>query len=217
MQHLHPLKLKGLIVGGSAMLKNELVLDPPLQSLVLKVVDIEYGGIRGFHEAIDAVRDLLSQAPVVRERVLISQFMEEIAKDTNKFTFGVQATLQALDMGVVEHLIVFEHSPLVRYRVTIPGGPDQVIIKDDPKHLPKDATIQESVSLVDWLVENTKSFGAELNIVSDASPEGSQFRNGFGGLGAILRYPMELPDMEGDFDAEQADYNDDSDDCEEAL
>lgn len=85
MQHMAPLKLKGLIIAGSAGLKHELVLDPPLQSLVMKVVDVEYGGMRGFHEAIESVRELLAHAPVVRERALISQFMEEIAKDTNKY------------------------------------------------------------------------------------------------------------------------------------
>jgi len=37
MQYLHPIKLKGLIIAGSAGLKHELVLDPPLQSLVMKV------------------------------------------------------------------------------------------------------------------------------------------------------------------------------------
>lgn len=53
--------------------------------------------------------------------------------------------------------------------------------------------IHESVPLVDWLVENSKKFGATLHIVTNASPEGSQFCAGFGGLGAILRYPMEPP------------------------
>lgn len=49
------------------------------------MVDIEYGGMRGFHEAIEAVKEVLANAPVMQERALISQFMEEIAKDTNKY------------------------------------------------------------------------------------------------------------------------------------
>ncbi len=52
MQHLYPLKLKGLVIAGSASLKNELVemLEAPLQALIVKVLDVEYGGERGFHQ-----------------------------------------------------------------------------------------------------------------------------------------------------------------------
>jgi peptide chain release factor subunit 1 len=210
MQHLLPLRLKGLIVAGSASLKNELVLDPPLQSIVLKVVDVEYGGLRGFHEAIDAVRDLLAHAPIVRERALISQFMEEIAKDTNKYAFGVDATLQALEMGVVESLLVWDLSPLVRYRIVGPDGKDTIVVQEEYKKLPKNVTVRESTPLIEWLVESCGAFGAQLNIVSNTSPEGHQFCAGFGGFGAILRYPMEMPNLEGD-DVEFAADDDDSD------
>jgi eRF1 domain 3 len=40
-----------------------------------------------------------------------------------------------------------------------------------------------------------------VHIVSNASPEGSQFCAGFGGFGAILRYPMEMPEFDDDGDA----------------
>eukprot|EP00026_Physarum_polycephalum_P009460 Phypoly_transcript_09585.p1 GENE.Phypoly_transcript_09585~~Phypoly_transcript_09585.p1 ORF type:complete len:214 (-),score=55.83 Phypoly_transcript_09585:51-692(-) len=212
MQHLHPLKLKGLIIAGSAGLKHELVLDPPLRSLVLKIVDVAYGGIRGFHEAIEAVRELLAHAPVVRERALISQFMEEIAKDTNKYAFGVEATLQALEMGVVESLLVWDLSPLVRYRIAGEDGKDQIVVQEERKKLAKSATIHESMPLIEWLVENCGKFGAQLHIVTNTSPEGHQFCAGFGGFGAILRYPMEMPNAEGD-DVDYADYDSDDDEA----
>ena len=46
--------------------------------------------------------------------------------------------------------------------------------------------------LLDWLVENYKRFGTSIQIVSDKSQEGSQFCKGFGGIGGILRYKLEL-------------------------
>lgn len=49
----------------------------------------------------------------------------------------------------------------------------------------------EKESLLDWLIENYAKFGSELQMVSDKSNEGSQFCNGFGGIGAILRYKCE--------------------------
>lgn len=34
--------------------------------------------------------------------------MEEVAQDTGKYVFGIQETLQALEMGAIELLIVWE-------------------------------------------------------------------------------------------------------------
>lgn len=42
-----------------------------------------------------------------------------------------------------------------------------------------------NVSLLEWLAENYKRFGAALEIVSDKSQEGAQFVRGFGGLGGF--------------------------------
>lgn len=104
-------------------------------------MDIEYGGMKGFHEAIEAVKDVLASAPVVQERALISQFMEEIARDTNKYAFGVEATMQALEMGVVEHLIVWDQLPLVRYHLSGPMGKDVVMIRKNMKNIDKDTVV----------------------------------------------------------------------------
>ena len=42
--------------------------------------------------------------------------------------------------------------------------------------------------LSDWIVGNRKNYGANLFFVSDKTPEGNQFKKGFGGIGGILRY-----------------------------
>lgn len=47
----------------------------------------------------------------------------------------------------------------------------------------------ESVSLLEWLANNYKSFGATLEIVTDKSQEGAQFVRGFGGIGGkVLQF-----------------------------
>ena len=43
--------------------------------------------------------------------------MEEISMDTGKVCFGVQETVQALEMGAVETLILWESLELLRYRI----------------------------------------------------------------------------------------------------
>lgn len=44
----------------------------------------------------------------------------------------------------------------------------------------------ESMSLLEWLANNYKNFGAALEIVTDKSQEGAQFVRGFGGIGGEL-------------------------------
>lgn len=215
MQHLTHLKLKGLIIAGSASLKHELVLDPPLQSLILKTVDVEYGGEQGFHQAIDLVSDVLKNVPLVREKQLISTFMDEIAKDTNRYAFGVKATMQVLEMGVVEKIIVWDDLPLIRFRIMDSDKKEQVVIQNTMA-ASKDVQILESVPLLEWLMDVCPQHGAEVHIVRNLSPEGSQFCAGFGGLGALLRYPVDPSTLDGDAEDFADDY-DDSDGESEAI
>jgi peptide chain release factor subunit 1 len=43
--------------------------------------------------------------------------------------------------------------------------------------------LMESQPLLEWLADNYKTFGAKIEIITDKSPEGSQFVRGFGGIG----------------------------------
>jgi len=56
--------------------------------------------------------------------------------------------------------------------------------------------VVESISLLEWLANNYKKYGAKLDIVTNRSQEGSQFCKGFGGLGGILRYKVDLNEFE---------------------
>jgi len=203
MQHLalSGLDLKGIVLAGLADLKSELLpmLSPPLASIVIKVVDIAYGGERGFQQAIEEASEVLRDVPLVRDRALISHYMEEIAKDTKKYTFGVSQTLMALEMGVAECVIVWDKLPLTRYRIVDATGREMVVVQRDLKdHKVK---IVEQMSFIDWLLENCEKSGAELRMITDTSPETRQFCMGFGGFGALLRYPVDFPDPDEDVDS----------------
>ena len=56
-------------------------------------------------------------------------------------------------------------------------------------------------------VRSDRSVGATLEIVTDKSQEGSQFVRGFGGVGGILRYKVDLQNLNVDEDAEPIDYS----------
>lgn len=66
----------------------------------------------------------------------------------------------------------------------------------------------ENELLSEWLAVHYKDFGAELEFVTDKSPEGTQFLKGFTGLGGFLRYKMEVEHLLGD----QEEWTGDDDD-----
>jgi len=50
----------------------------------------------------------------------------------------------------------------------------------------------EAVPLNEWITEHYTEFGANLEYITDKSPEGFQFCKGFMGFGGFLRYKMDL-------------------------
>lgn len=52
--------------------------------------------------------------------------------------------------------------------------------------------VNESNKLCEWVVDNYSDYGCNLYLVTDRSPEGLQFLQGFGGIGGILRYPLDI-------------------------
>eukprot|EP01111_Echinosteliopsis_oligospora_P001279 TRINITY_DN1190_c0_g1_i1.p1 TRINITY_DN1190_c0_g1~~TRINITY_DN1190_c0_g1_i1.p1 ORF type:complete len:454 (-),score=130.64 TRINITY_DN1190_c0_g1_i1:200-1561(-) len=213
--------VSGLIVAGSADFKSELsqsdMFDQRLRAVILKIVDVSYGGDNGFNQAIELSAEVLQNVKFIQEKKLISAFFEEIAQDTSKYCFGVDDTLKCLDIGAVHTLIVWENLEMTRYRLKTNTPEDKILFlnkeqeKDTENFKDKDTgadlEVIESVPLVEWFANNYKNFGATLEFVTNRSQEGSQFCKGFGGIGGILRYKVDLmalnefenPEDDGDF------------------
>ncbi|KAI3422433.1 Eukaryotic peptide chain release factor subunit 1 [Globodera pallida] len=198
----------GLVLAGSADFKNELahsdMFDQRLQAKIIKTVDISYGGENGFNQAIDLAADALADVKFIKEKKLISSFFDEISQDTNKAIYGVKETLTALEMGAIETLICWENLDLIRYSFRTTGGEKVVNLKPDEKDRSNfvdpetgtDYEIELNTPLLEWLANNYKRFGAALEIVTDKSQEGAQFVRGFGGLGGVLRYSVDIPQLD---------------------
>jgi len=203
----------GLVLAGLADFKNELSLsdmfDPRLASKVIKIVDVSYGGENGFNQAIELCGEALANVKFIQEKKLITAYFDEIAQDTGKYVFGVEDTLKGLEIGAIDILIVWENLEVMRYVLKNPVTSEEKIIhllKDqekDAKHFHDEATsseleIIESLSLLEWLANNYKKFGARLEFVTNKSQEGSQFCKGFGGIGGILRYKLDIVSLTAD-------------------
>jgi len=217
----------GLIVAGSADFKSELstsdMFDQRLRTIILKIVDVSYGGDNGFNQAIELSAEVLTNVKFVQEKKLIGAFFEEISQDTGKYCFGVEDTLRALDIGAVHTLIVWENLDVARYQIKNPTAGEKDTILYLTKEQEKDTTnfraedgsemeILEVMPLVEWFANNYKNFGATLEFVTNRSQEGSQFCKGFGGIGGILRYKVDLMALNEYDEQNPGDFNSDDDD-----
>jgi len=79
------------------------------------------GGENGFNQAIELAADALAGVKFIREKKLLSEYFSEISQNTGKYCFGVKDTLQALDMGAVETLILWESLAINRYELKDPA------------------------------------------------------------------------------------------------
>nr|AGE95401.1 peptide chain release factor subunit 1 [Encephalitozoon cuniculi] len=166
------MNVEGLILAGQSDLKNELaqVLDSRIQ--VIKAVDTNYGGESGLNQAIELCEDVLKDVKLSKEKKILQRFFNEINTESGRFCFTMRDTMQCLEMGAVETLIVYEGL----------------------------SELKDEELFVDWIAENYKSFGCILAFVSDKSAEGMQFIEGFGGVGGILRYRVDMEDhLDGDY------------------
>merc|ERR1719223_1776974 len=111
--------IAGLVLAGSADFKSELMrsdlFDPRLQKIVLKLVDVSYGGENGFNQAIELSASTLSSVKLMKEKKLLQQFMDKISRDTGCYCFMVDDTLKGLEMGAVEDLIIWDNLEIQRY------------------------------------------------------------------------------------------------------
>ncbi|ELA42266.1 peptide chain release factor eRF/aRF, subunit 1 [Vittaforma corneae ATCC 50505] len=156
--------VEGIILAGHSDLKNELnsIIDQRLA--VIKTVDTNYSGKNGLNQAIELCEDVLKDVRFSKEKKVLQKFFDELNLNTGMYCYGFKATIGCLESGAIDTLIVWENL--------------------DSEY--------EDTLFIDWIAENYKNYGCKLVFVSDKSGEGTQFVEGFGGLGGILRYKIDI-------------------------
>lgn len=116
--------VKGIVLAGSANLKNDLqqsdLFDKRLNAIVLATLDINYGFDNGLNQAITLSADVLSNVKFMQEKKIIGKFFEQIALDTGMIVFGVEDTMKALELGALETMLLFENIEIMRYEIKNP-------------------------------------------------------------------------------------------------
>lgn len=218
----------GIVLAGSADFKTDLLqsdmFDPRLAKAVIKTVDVSYGMDPGFNQAIELSAECLANVKLVQEKRLLQTYFDEISQDTGKYCFMVEDTLKALEMSAVEILIVWENLAVNRLQVKNTATGEEKVLHLSPEQEQNDSyfhdaatgvqlEIVERMTLVEWLANNYKSFGAKLEFITDRSQEGSQFSKGFGGIGGLLRWKVDFVELEMAAELDGVSFGDDLDDA----
>jgi len=228
--------VQGIVLAGSADFKTELMrsdlFDPRLQKIVIKMVDVSYGGENGFNQAFELSADSLANVKLMKEKKLLQKYFDQIAQDTGCYCFMVDDTLKGLEMGAVEDLIVWDNLEVQRITVRNNQTSEESVlhltneqIQDDKFFRDEKTGVEletiDKMPLVEWFAENYKNFGCKLEFITDRSAEGSQFVKGFGGIGGILRWKVDLAELNSyedaaKFDANEGNANSDDDDSDDS-
>jgi len=223
--------VQGIVLAGSADFKAELMrsdlFDQRLAKIVIRMVDVSYGGLNGFNQAIELSADTLGTVKLMKEKKLLQKYMDEISQDTGKYCFMVDDTFKALELGAVEDLIIWENLDIDRITLRNTSTSEETVVHLSKEQQSNDNFFHDNETgvelevvdkepIVEWFANHYKDYGCNLEFITDRSSEGTQYVKGFGGIGGILRWKVDFVELNNYEDAANANYDesesDDSDD-----
>jgi peptide chain release factor subunit 1 len=150
--------LKGVIIGGCGMTKDEFMkgeyLHHEIRKKVVGTFDTGYTNEHGLYELVEASKEKLVGMKAVHEKDVVDEFLKWLAKDMNKVAYGVTNVFDRAQSGQVKRAIV-----------------------TSDKH-----------DLIDRILPISSEKNFEVEVISANSDSGNIVNKGFGGIVAILRY-----------------------------
>ena len=202
--------LKGILVGGPGPTKQYFVdedyLHYEIQEKIIDIFDTGYTDEFGLKELVSSASETMSNLKISQEKKAMKRFLKEVTKTEKSLAvYGEQQVRKALDMGVVDSLLLSEN--LRKYRVTLScpscGYSEQRTLSEDNLkeiNLPNCTTcktstpmeITEKIDLIDDLSDLAEKTGCNVQLISSGSEEGDSLYSAFSGIGGILRYPIDI-------------------------
>ncbi|HLD10474.1 MAG TPA: peptide chain release factor aRF-1 [Candidatus Nanoarchaeia archaeon] len=104
--------LKGILVGGGGMTKDKMVdsglINNEIKKKIIAVRDLSYNGEFGLRELVEKSRDVLAEADVIKEKLLVEEFLGILAKTGGRAIYGLNDVKNALQLGAVDKLLISE-------------------------------------------------------------------------------------------------------------
>ena len=194
--------MEGILVGGPGATKDFFVkegyLNHELQKKVVDTFDTGYTDDQGLKELIDKARDSLTDIDLMREKKLVQRLLDEIRKDEGGLAaYGENQVKHALMIGAVDTLIISEDMKRTKvdWKCTKCGFEQEKICATTPDEMKcekcgGDMDVVEEIDLVRELFKLAESVSTKVELISGDSEEGELLLKAFGGLAAILRFPI---------------------------
>lgn len=200
--------LKGILIGGPGPTKEYFYKEGYLhyelqQKVVQPLFDVGYTDEFGLKELVERASQTLHGLELTEEKRVIQQLLAEIRKaEKGLAAYGERDVRTALDAGAVDLLLVSEGLRARRLSMTCAncGQPFAVSVPDDGVEAAKAApcpncgkgptSVVDLEDLVEGLFRRAEEFGAKVRLISSESEEGEMLVKAFGGIAALLRYPM---------------------------
>ena len=197
--------IKGIIVGGPGHTKDFVIKNDYFHHEVKKLIrepffDVGYSNESGLRELVQRAGNLMDQIELDAERELVDNFLREVMQAHPKATYGEMMIRSALDQGAVDTLLLSEGLRKRRVgwnckpcshqwestqnsRSEIPNCPNcgSEDVREDP---------DRTRDIIDELTELAGHTSAKVSLISMESEEGATLQTSFGGIAALLRYPL---------------------------
>ncbi len=200
-------ELKGILLGGPGATKEYFAKEGYLhyelqKKLVQPLFDVGYTDEYGLKELVEKATQTLHGLEITEEKRIVQRLLLEIRKAEGSLAaYGEAEVLRALAAGAVATLLLSDG--LRRRRVTfrdalgheftqtladdaiekVAGAPCPVCKGPSP-------SVISNEDLVEALYVRAVDSGAEVRLISTESEEGEMLAKAFGGLAALLRYPL---------------------------
>jgi len=201
--------IQAVVIGGPGATKDYVVKNEYFHHEIAKKIakttfDVGYSNESGVRELVENAGQLMDQIELDAERQIMNRFLEELIRTHPKATYGNAMINQALAQGAVDTLLISEglRGNMVTLACKKCGHGDdeswevRLSNQDEIPNCPACDAGGEAVkelsshSIIDSLSKMAQESNSEVVYISVDTEEGSQLMLGFGGLAAILRYPM---------------------------
>ena len=197
--------LRGIIIGGPGATKDFVVKKDYFHHEIKKLIaepffDVGYSNESGLRELIQRAGSTMDQIELDLERTIVDEFLREVMKANPKATYGEVMIRSALDQGAVSTLLLSEALTKKRafwecknckndWQTTQEKHSSEPNCPECDSHNVKQDS-DRTIDLIDELSIQAGHTSALVRLISLDTEEGSTLNSAFGGIAALLRYPI---------------------------
>ncbi|MCI4347015.1 MAG: peptide chain release factor aRF-1 [Thermoplasmata archaeon] len=201
-------QLKGILLGGPGATKEyfykETYLQYELQQKVVQpLFDVGYTDEYGLKELVERATQTLHGLELTEEKRIIQKLMGEIRRaEEGLAAYGEGDVQRALDAGAVDTLLLSEGLRRKRldlrctacnheFHRTVPDDEVEKLLDGPcPNCGQRTLTKAAEEDFIEGLFRRAETSGAKVRLISGESEEGEMLQKAFGGVAALLRYPL---------------------------